>query len=489
MATTTDDELELEEEKKKPIGKPIVGPVPYPSEVTGGYPAPIPIPERPIGKPILPPQPTEAPVSDTNILPGVQPQTPTNAAPPEMPLSAAGLTTSPDTVSGMGPLTQPQPVKPQGPQDIASKRLSDLIAQGPPKHTFKDTLTAATGIGKGVSGLSGYDADVKRAQEAIGAASLPEQEAAKMRQVGALTGKTEAETAADVAGSELVDVTLGDGTHTKVMRKNLASPVASSITGASRENVAGTNAASRQNVAETNVGGREDVANINAGAKAAPTKTIMEGNKPHVMGWNPDTKKYDRDMGEAPPSGQGSAYANTRTVNLMDPETGLPTVFQYDPDTKTYSKQVGTSATGAYGHEMAQAGAVERAGAGLIEDINKHRNDLGTISAWVQKYGLNTPIANPELANLQAELTTFAALQPAMHGFRARSALEAFNNVIGGLQQDPDATIAAIQGILKTAGYINPTKGEPKSPKGATGGGTGSTPTIIHYDSQGNRVK
>jgi hypothetical protein len=146
----------------------------------------------------------------------------------------------------------------------------------------------------------------------------------------------------------------------------------------------------------------------------------------------------------------------SRTQNLIDPDTGLPTVFQWDPKTKSYTKQVGVSATGAYGHEMAQAGAVTRAGDQLITDIQANKQRLGTLAAWVKKYGLNTPIADPELARLQSELSTFSALQPAMHGFRSKSAMETFDKVIGGLQKNPDATIQSIQGILQTAGQINP---------------------------------
>ena len=150
----------------------------------------------------------------------------------------------------------------------------------------------------------------------------------------------------------------------------------------------------------------------------------------------------------------GQLVLPTKTQNVL--VNGIPTEMGWDEKTQRYDIPQGQSATGAYAHEEAQAGAVQRAGEKLITDIQKNKDKLGTLSAWVNKYGLDTPIADPELAGLQSELSTFSALQPAMHGFRSKSAQEAFQKIIGEVQKNPDATIASIRGILKTAGSINP---------------------------------
>src|SRR6185312_9108369 len=141
-----------------------------------------------------------------------------------------------------------------------------------------------------------------------------------------------------------------------------------------------------------------------------------------------------------------------RTVDVIDLATGMPTI-------ETLSgKTLGVSATGAYGHEMAQAGAVNRAGNDLITQLEDPTNRaiLGQLSSYIKQGTLGTPLADARAAKMSAQLKTFAALQPAMHGFRAASAQQAFEKIIGGLAQDPDATIAAIQGILQTAGEVNP---------------------------------
>lgn len=156
-----------------------------------------------------------------------------------------------------------------------------------------------------------------------------------------------------------------------------------------------------------------------------------------------------------PPPSYGQLILPTKTATFIG-QDGIPREYQWNEKTQTYDKPLGTSASNAYGHEAAQAGAVERAGENVIADLNANRKSLGTLGAWVMKHGLNTPIADPTLQGIQAELASFAALNPAMHGARGTEAMKHFEQLIGGLQQNPDATIAGIRAIMKTAGAINP---------------------------------
>ena len=153
----------------------------------------------------------------------------------------------------------------------------------------------------------------------------------------------------------------------------------------------------------------------------------------------------------------GQLVLPTKTVDVLD-ENGIPRKMAWNAETQTYDRPVGTSASGAYGHEMAQAGAVSRAGGDLVTQLQDPNNRaiLGRLSSYIQQGTLGTPLADAQAARLSSELKTFAALQPAMHGFRSRSAQEAFEKIVGGLAQNPDATIGAIEGILSTAGAINP---------------------------------
>ncbi len=203
------------------------------------------------------------------------------------------------------------------------------------------------------------------------------------------------------------------------------------------------------------------------GGKALGTKNIEVNGKPHVMMWNPTTHTYDKDLGEAPPPGAASsAYANTRTVNLIDPESGLPTIFQFDPATQTYSKQVGTSATGAYGHEMAQAGAIERAGTELTKLIQDNRDRIGDVGAIVKAAFMGTPLSDPFQSGLATQLASYAALNPALHGARGVTAMKEFERIVGTPVNNPDSLIAAIEAIGRTAHAVNPTQGNPSKAGG-----------------------
>jgi hypothetical protein len=175
-----------------------------------------------------------------------------------------------------------------------------------------------------------------------------------------------------------------------------------------------------------------------------------------------------------PPPSYAQLMLPSKTATFIDPQTGLPTEQQWDPKTGTYDRPLGLSASNAYGHEAAQAGAVERAGTELIADLQANKARLGTLGAWVQKHGLDTPIADPTLAGIQSRLASFAALNPAMHGARGAQAMEHFEKIIGGLQQNPDATVEAIRGIMQTAGAINPNT--PQGGGGASSGGGAKEP-------------
>jgi len=161
----------------------------------------------------------------------------------------------------------------------------------------------------------------------------------------------------------------------------------------------------------------------------------------------------------------GQLVLPTKTATFIGPDE-VPREYQWNEQTQTYDKPLGVSASNAYGHEAAQAGAVERAGSDLIGQLQDPANKaiLGQLDSYLKQGTLGTPLADAQAAKLSAELRTFAALQPAMHGFRSQSAQEAFQKIVGGLAQNPNATIGAIQGILQTAAAINP--GNANKPEG-----------------------
>lgn len=118
---------------------------------------------------------------------------------------------------------------------------------------------------------------------------------------------------------------------------------------------------------------------------------------------------------------------------------------------------------------QAQAEVIKTAGDQLITAIEQNRGKLGNLGSYWNKYTNGSPIADPATAALMAQLSSFAALQPALHGFRGAQALAEFEKVIGGVPKNPDALEAAIKAIQGTAGIVA------NNGREQTGGGS------VHY--------
>jgi hypothetical protein len=106
-----------------------------------------------------------------------------------------------------------------------------------------------------------------------------------------------------------------------------------------------------------------------------------------------------------------------------------------------------------------QARIIKTAGDQLIASIEQNRDKLGNVGSYWSQATNGTPISDPTVSGLMAQIASFAALQPTLHGFRSEAALKGFEHIIGGVPKNPDALEAAIKAIQGTAGII------------ATGGG------------------
>jgi hypothetical protein len=192
---------------------------------------------------------------------------------------------------------------------------------------------------------------------------------------------------------------------------------------------------------------------------------------------NPDTHEKVTGFKPAPNYAQVlPKKLETQTKNLVGPD-GIAHDYGWNPQTNRYDIDMGVSGSGQQGSRLFASG-VSKAGADtLIHDIQANRAKLGSLEAWVKSKGLDTPIADPVLARLQSELASFAALQPAQHGFRATTAMEAFEKIIGGLQKNPDATIESIKGINEVTSQALPktapggAKNAPAAPAAPSEGG------------------
>ena len=199
----------------------------------------------------------------------------------------------------------------------------------------------------------------------------------------------------------------------------------------------------------------------------AKLKTQNQRGQVRVMGdrtYEEMEKGKWSDIGPAPPRAEPGNYApvpdeNGQTIGWVNVKNKhfvgvgeIPTLNQAEGGTNALPPKI----SGAEQSRRGQAAAIDRATEGLVKTIDTHRDKLGSIDAIFNSAFLNTSLADPDQAGVAAELASYAALQPALHGFRGQDALREFIKIIGGIPKDPDALIAAIRGIQKTAGYINP---------------------------------
>jgi hypothetical protein len=126
-----------------------------------------------------------------------------------------------------------------------------------------------------------------------------------------------------------------------------------------------------------------------------------------------------------------------------------------------------------------QARIIRTAGDQLIASIEQNRGKLGDLGSYWRQYTNGTPIADPTTAGLMAQLSSFAALQPTLHGFRSEAALKGFEHIIGGVPKNPDALEAAIRAIQGTAEIIESGGGRANQP---TGGGIPEVKTKEEFD-------
>jgi hypothetical protein len=449
MADLEDDDLELDEQGNP---KPKQGPL------------------QPIGTPIVPSPSSKfrggGSFQDVRpIMP--QPQSTTPAIAPIAPDSA--VPPSPSGGSSIG--TPIGPAAPRPRQDELQQGMqpggrlttpSYMLPSTDPNyehHPFKkffNVLGSAFPIGQAIEagggfGTFGHDVNRMRAEREATEENAGITEGEKERQAGAALEETGARTDAEKAlaesrraGMESVMITLPSGQVMTVPKSQLGPDVRAMITeqGAGQRTAA-TNT-SKEGIAAAGNESKESI----AGAKPQPHVITMQNGKPHVMERNPQTKEYSIDRGEAPPN-YASTGPQTHTVELLG-EDNVMHRFQYNPTSGSFDKDMGPAPTGQAAHQIFQAGAIEKLVPQIVSDINAHREVLGKLSSYYKQWLSGTPIADPIAAQMMGELMSLAATQPALHAFRSTNAMQGFENMIGGLAKDPDATIATINGLMKT---------------------------------------
>lgn len=102
-----------------------------------------------------------------------------------------------------------------------------------------------------------------------------------------------------------------------------------------------------------------------------------------------------------------------------------------------------------------QAGIILKAGEDLKQQIDLHKDKLGNISSYWDAAKNGTPLADPVVSSLMAQMKSYAALQAAAHGYKGSQVMSEFEKEIGGIPKNPEAIKAAIDGIGRTMTTIS----------------------------------
>lgn len=383
---------------------------------------------------------------------------------------------APDKLTSIG-----QPIQPsvRGASDSATSRLSALTAQGPPQyHGIKrigDALLGATSIGTAIEqaggfGSAGYDAQVSRAERGLKNENAIVSGQEDSTKAAADVASKEAETSGRIAGDELVDVTMPDGSKQQVMRKNLATPTTAVINAAGAQSRVDTQQLGENARNAANISARQK---LQSSAPVSLDELAAQAIKENDQETLTKIQGYKEAIAKAGGPEPGAYVAvNDAAGNVLGWVN--PKSKQWVPVGSIAGGAVGAAAgaTGAGGapaippkptgqalSREEQANVVMRAGDTLIGEIESKRDKLGNLSGLIQSALLNTPWADPETQGLRAAIASFAALQPAMHGFRGTDALREFEKLIGGIPNNPDALIAGIRAMMQTASAFDPNSG------------------------------
>jgi hypothetical protein len=128
---------------------------------------------------------------------------------------------------------------------------------------------------------------------------------------------------------------------------------------------------------------------------------------------------------------------------------GAPATAQGAPEGIKVANLTKPGAT-AQGKAAQGQGIVESA-THLKKEIDKYKDLTGNMESYWKQAINGTPISDPRAAKLMSEIQSFAALQPALHGFRSHDAMKEFSKMIGGIPKNAEALKASIDGLVESA--------------------------------------
>ena len=85
----------------------------------------------------------------------------------------------------------------------------------------------------------------------------------------------------------------------------------------------------------------------------------------------------------------------------------------------------------------------------IVRQINENRDQLGPVAGRINKWEGTVGDVDPNVAELYSNIKQLYSLYGAAHGWRAIQTPQEFEKAMGGLERNPDALIASLQGSAK----------------------------------------
>jgi hypothetical protein len=235
-------------------------------------------------------------------------------------------------------------------------------------------------------------------------------------------------------------------------------------------------------------------------AKAPVTKTELINGKSYIMGWNPETQKFDRNMGEAPPNyaqvaipladERAKAAAKYGVQEVTDEKGNLVNATRLDVvnrarsgnpySGKEISTPVGAEKTK---QDFALSGIMQ---VQTLRDIIKRNKDLfGPAGGRAQDLAAWIGSSSPDAQRFRTAALILADHSAGVFGGRAVQTVNELKDTITSMHLNPDALLAGLdqdektfQGLAKANGRLPQTGASPVRP-GSFIPKTGAQPNVI----------
>jgi hypothetical protein len=209
---------------------------------------------------------------------------------------------------------------------------------------------------------------------------------------------------------------------------------------------------------------KEKLQNVEVGDDMAEVLGIPKGTYPKAA---LQQFESNRRTSESTQGGitRAGIMANALTSRVLDVPTGVNTVDDSGNPVTTYmprrdlaGKTFVKPAPAANQGRVLSADTSLAQGQALLAELPKIQQKLGPLAGRVNTLEQLAGVQDPDIQKFATDLKSYAALQPALHGFRGQGAMHEFELGLGGIKTNPAALSSSIQSYMDLAKRIKTTQ-------------------------------